>query len=143
MCSDPITCNYGIWRIVKEESSISTYLPYFMGVLFALAMLLVWYILVILVEKTLVASTSFSLNKLPSGISFAAIIAAFALVVRAYFGRRNSHQNYYMHLSNIWYDLKKQTLERPDWLNAEITTMYGIKDNKKVIQDPAKYDSHA
>jgi len=132
---------------MSDKSDIKIYIPYFCGVIYAFAILSVWYLLIFLIEKTIISSNDINIiqqlmpDKWPFGVSLAAIVAAVALAYRSFFGWLNNHQNYYMHLSNIWYNLKNQTLENPKWLNAEYTSMYRIDDKKN--ESPSAYDSHA
>lgn len=68
------------------------------------------------------------------------IVALLALTFSAYTRWRTANQAYYAHLSKIWYDLRKEEIKRPDWLDPSHTSMYGLRNMEGW---PSAYDAHA
>lgn len=56
-----------------------------------------------------------------------ALVALATLAARTYFDWRGAQERYYAHLSNIWYDHKRQALEHPDWidLSSQVSMAFG------------------
>ena len=71
----------------------------------------------------------------------AAFLTAMAVIIlRIYFGWLSSQQKYYVYLGDIWYRLKEQSIENPEWINPEWTSVYSYY---KTLEGRNKYESHA
>lgn len=68
------------------------------------------------------------------------VIALLAFTFSAYTRWRTANQAYYAHLSKIWYDLRKEELKSPEWLEPSKTSMYGLRASEVA---PTPYDAHA
>jgi len=68
------------------------------------------------------------------------VVALLALIFSAYTRWRTANQAYYAHLSKVWYDLRKEELKCPEWLDASRTSMYGLGASE---DPPSAYEAHA
>jgi SET domain len=71
------------------------------------------------------------------------VVGLFALSFSAYTRWRTANQAYYAHLSKIWYDLRKTETDRPEWLDPEFTTLYGLNEETASPDNRTAYDAHA